>query len=63
MHLRARQFEDLIVLYCVDDKEKELQVPKEQCSDTELLYPSQSSIDYWKAFGLDRTTFGKLFRR
>lgn len=57
MKIKVRQvsdFEDCYVVYVVDDKGKELIVPKEQCNAHELKNPSKGSLAYWKHYGFER---------
>lgn len=56
MKVLKKETEDYIVLYAVDDKGKELQVPKEQCTLREYREPNEQSIAYWAHYGIDRLT-------
>lgn len=55
--VRCRMYEDVYVFYTVDERGKERQVPKEQCTLAEIHNPSTQSIKYWEHYGYDRSVF------
>lgn len=57
MKLQYREADNLYTIFLVDDKGKELIVPREQCSAEEFSNPSLEAIKYWAHYGIDRTTF------
>lgn len=57
MKVYFREYENIYTFYTKNDKDKENQVPKEQCTLEEFRNPSPSAIAYWKHYGIDRTLF------
>jgi hypothetical protein len=60
MKVHYRLHEGIYTFYCVDDNGKELQVPKEQCNEEELINPSQYAGSYWDHYGINRYEFYNL---
>lgn len=57
MKIKAEQLIDIVQITAwteEDGKEKRLQTPFEVCSVNEFNFPSDASVQYWFAHGVDR---------